>query len=310
LVLLTDTLDGLEQIVEEGSGYLALEPSLRVEDRGKTPDSGTCGNTDELIRDAVEIAMDSRWTLLWKWPRITGDPWIEAAQEILRNEDMGDLPGLMVEGTGAALAADAAFRGIPLHGGAGLNIWNARAVRVLSPAFVSLTLSPELSHEDLTDLVPRSRSSDRHPLLGFPVEGNLEVMVSEDRLAGLLPERRVRSNSRQSIGLRDGTGRIFPVEADTCGRTRILNSVETCLIDQLPALESLGIELLIIDARGRGHRYAREMASIYHEGISLVEAGGDGIPRELGNLREECRKRARGGITHGNFLRGLREEED
>ncbi|MDD1663728.1 MAG: U32 family peptidase, partial [Methanomicrobiales archaeon] len=310
MVLLTDTQDGLAEMVEEGSGYLALEPSLLVEDRGKTPDSGTCGNTDELIRDAVEIAMDSRWTLLWKWPRITADPWIEAAQEILRNEDMRDLPGLMVEGTGAALAADAAIPGLPLHGGAGLNVWNTRAVQVLSRAFHSLTLSPELSYEDLTDLVPRSRISCRHPLLGFPVEGNLEVMVSEDRLTGLLPERRVRNRGGQSVGIRDGTGRIFPVEADTCGRTRILNSVETCLIDQLPALVSLGIDLLVIDARGRGHRYAREMAAIYREGISLVEAGGDGIPRELGNLREECRKRARGGITHGNFLRGLREEEE
>jgi len=262
-----------------------------------------------LIREAAEIARDSRWTLIWKWPRITADPWIEAAQEILRREDMMDLPGLMAEGPGAALAAHAVSPGIPLHGGAGLNVWNARAVQVLSPAFVSLTLSPELSYKDLTDLVPRARISGDHPLLGFPVEGNLEVMVSEDRLASVLPRSRVRNEGRKSIGLRDGTARIFPVDADACGRTRILNSVETCLVDQLPALASLGIDLLGIDARGRGARYGREMAAIYREGISLVESGGVGMSRELGNLREECRERARGGITHGNFLRGLREEE-
>jgi hypothetical protein len=52
------------------------------------------------------------------------------------------------------------------------------------------------------------------------------------------------------------------------------------------------------------------MAAIYREGISLVKSGREGISRELGDLREECRKRARGGITHGNFLRGLREEEE
>jgi putative protease len=309
LVLLTDTLDGLAEIVEEGSGYLALEPSLQAEDPGKTPGYGTCGNTDALIRDATEITRDSRWKLLWKWPRITPDPWIESAQEILRREDMKDLPGLMVEGAGAALAADAAFPGLPLHGGAGLNVWNARTVRILSSTFHSLTLSPELSYRDLTELVTRARSTGEHLLLGLPVQGNLEVMVSEDRLAGLLPGRRLRSKGRQSIGLRDSTARTFPVEADACGRTRILNSVETCLIDQLPALGSLGIDLLVIDARGRGARYGRDMAAIYREGISLVASGGDGIPRGLGDLGEECRKRARGGITHGNFLRGLREDE-
>ncbi|MDD1665043.1 MAG: DUF3656 domain-containing protein, partial [Methanomicrobiales archaeon] len=309
LVLLTDTLDGLDGMVEEGSGYLALEPSHQEGDPGKAIGSGICGNTDELIRDAAEITGGSRWTLLWKWPRITADPWIEAAQETLRREDMKDLPGLLLEGNGPALAAPAAFPGLPLHGGTGLNVWNAGTIHALSPAFRSLTLSPELSYEDLMDLVPRTRSPGQHPLLGFPVQGNLEVMVSEDRLASLLPDRRIRSKGRQSIGLRDGTTRIFPVEADACGRTRILNSVETCLVDELPALGSLGIDLLVIDARGRGARYGREMAAIYREGISLVESEGDGMSRRLGDLREECRRRARGGITHGNFLRGLREED-
>jgi putative protease len=308
IVLLTDTLDGLAEIVAEGSGYLALEPSFQEEGPGKIPESGTCGITDEVIRDAAEITRNSHWQLLWKWPRITPDTWIESAQQILRSENMKALPGVMVEGTGAALAAGAAFPGLPLHGGAGLNVLNAGTVRALSPVFRSLTLSPELSLADLTDLVPLTRIPGRRPLLGFPVEGNLEVMVSEDRLAGLLPGGRVRSRSRRSIGLRDGTARVFPVEADACGRTRILNSVETCLVDQLPALASLGIDLLVIDGRGRGARYGREMAAIYRDAIKLVESGGNGISRGLGDLREECRDRARGGITHGSFLRGLREE--
>jgi putative protease len=311
LVLATDTLDGLAEIVEEGSGYLALEPAFQEEDQGNTPTPPrTCGHESKVIQAAAEIARDSRWTLLWKWPRITADPWIEAAQEILRREDIKDLPGLLVEGTGAALAAAAAVPGLPLHGGTGLNVFNDGTVRALSPAFRSLTLSPELSLSDLTELVRRVGISGQRPLLGFPVEGNLEVMVSEDRLAGLLPAGRDRARGRRSIGLRDGTARIFPVEADACGRTRILNSVETCLVDQLPALGSLGIDLLVIDARGRGGRYAREMAAIYREGISLVESRGGKITRRLGDLREECRSRARGGITHGNFLRGLREEPE
>jgi hypothetical protein len=52
------------------------------------------------------------------------------------------------------------------------------------------------------------------------------------------------------------------------------------------------------------------MAAIYLQGLQIVENGGKRMIRELGGLREECRKRARGGITHGAFLSGLREEEE
>ena len=81
--------------------------------------------------------------------------------------------------------------------------------------------------------------------------------------------------------------------------------METCLIDQLPALSSLGVGLLSIDARGRGPQYGREMAAVYRQAIALGEAGGEQEERGLGDLREECRRLARGGITRGAFLRGL-----
>jgi putative protease len=314
LAVLTDSLDTLAAMVGEGSGIVALEPGLPQETQPvKARSSGACAGVREMVREAMETAAGTRWSFLWKWPRITGDPWLGEASGIIGAAEMAGLPGVMVEGPGAALAARAASPGLPIHGGAGLNAWNALAVRALSRLFSSIILSPELSREDLGDLASRIRGRGNPPLLGFPVQGNLEVMVSEDRLAALLPEARAagrsRGRGRRFTGLRDGTGRIFPVEADCCGRTRILNPVETCLVDQLPALVSTGIGLFSVDARGRGPRYGLEMAAIYREAISVVEAGGAGMDRELDRLREECRMRARGGITHGAFLRGLREED-
>lgn len=310
LVLVTDSREGLERTVEEGSGYLAFEPALSGEvGQGKTERIDLFGEAWRVIREAAGCVEDTGWDLLWKWPRITGDPWIGCLSRISGFPDPGCLSGMMVEGPGAALAVSTAFPGLAVHGGAGLNALNARAVRVLSPLFRSITLSPELSLRDLRELVPRTRVASDPPALGFQVEGNLEVMVSEDRLGSLLPERRGRDRRQPFVGLQDGTSRIFPVGADICGRTRISNSVETCLIDQLPALTSLGIGHLLIDARGRGPRYAPEMAALYRQALSVVEAGGDRMNRELEGLREECRKRARGGITHGALLRGLREDE-
>ncbi|HTY51598.1 MAG TPA: DUF3656 domain-containing protein [Methanomicrobiales archaeon] len=300
--LLTDSREGLDEIVGEGSGYLAFEPV--------SPGSRACDPLVDAVREAAEIVKGTGWTFAWKWPRITPDPWLSAAVGALGSGGPGDLPGAMVDGAGAALALRSAAPGIPIHGGAGLNAWNAGTVRGLGPLFRSLTLSPELSSGDLADLVSRVSGLPDLPLLGFPVQGNLEVMVSEDRLHGLFPEKRMRKGGAEFTGLRDGTGRIFPVGVDVCGRTRIANAVETCLIDQLPVLMSLGIGLLQIDARGRGHRYAMEMAALYNEGISLVQRGGEGSARELEGLREECRERSRGGITRGPFLKGLREDEE
>ncbi|HMK16291.1 MAG TPA: U32 family peptidase, partial [Methanomicrobiales archaeon] len=237
------------------------------------------------------------------------DPWFKGFPTVLQEDGMQGIAGLMLEGAGAARAVFEDFPGLALHGGPGLSAWNARTVQVLAPLFRSITLSPELSLLDLGELVPRMGRAGDSPSPGFLVEGNLEVMVSEDRLAGLLPERRGKTRGLPFTGIEDETSRIFPVATDTCGRTMIANSVETCLIDQLPALASLGIRNYLIDARGRGPRYAGEMAALYGEALSLVGGGEDGSPRRLGELREECRALARGGITRGAFLRGLREED-
>jgi putative protease len=300
----------LQGVTEEGSGLVAFEPSLEPgPPAGTGPALETVGTVFRAVGEAAAMAGGTCWSLLWKWPRITGDSWIDGVRQISGERDGAVTPsGLMVETAGAGLAARGLFPGVPIHGGTGLNVWNARSVQTLASILSSLTLSPELSQQDLTRLMPRARVAVHPPLLGFTVEGNLELAVSEDRLSRLLPGRRLPGRGHRFTGIRDGTSRVFPVEEDACGRTRILNPVETCLVDQLPALSTLGIDLLVIDARGRGPRYAREMAAIYREAMSLVQAGGDGMERGLLNLKEECRNRARGGITRGPFLSGLAEE--
>ncbi|MDD1666623.1 MAG: DUF3656 domain-containing protein [Methanomicrobiales archaeon] len=307
LCILTDTLDGVQGIAEEGSGTIALEPTQEPGSPAGTAFIGDVEGIYRTVREAAAMTRGTGWSLLWKWPRITGDGWIDALTRV-GGEGEEAHPGLMVETVDAAVAARQLFPKVPVHGGPGLNAWNARAVQALAPLLRSVILSPELSLGDLTALLPRIGALAHPPRAGFIVQGNLELMVSEDRLSRLLPKEPLRARGPRFTGIRDGTSRVFPVQEDACGRTRILNPVETCLIDQLPALSSLGIDLLVIDARGRGPRYGREMAAIYRQALSLVQAGGNGVEGGLGDLRDRCRERARGGITRGPFLRGLREE--
>jgi putative protease len=133
------------------------------------------------------------------------------------------------------------------------------------------------------------------PLLEVLVQGNIEAMVTEDRLAATVSDGRF-------LGLRDRRNRVFPLRCDSESRTYIANAVETCLIDHLPRIVGMGIDAVAIDARGRGARYAGDMARLYLTGIEAVGRGDQGM---LDVLKNEVKERALGGITGGHFVRGL-----
>ena len=86
-------------------------------------------------------------------------------------------------------------------------------------------------------------------------------MITED----CLPEpvqhcREGRDNGAGNAfsGIRDATGRIFPIHTDGECRTRIGNAVETCLIDHLPAIRQAGISEVVIDCPRADRRVCRD----------------------------------------------------
>lgn len=256
----------------------------------------------DLIEEAMDICRLRGVELTWKWPRITRRRRLDLASEVLRSSQIDEV---MVEGTGAARAARSARLDIKLSGGLGLNVWNSQTVRQLAPTFDMLTLSPELSGEEMAGLIGRSGSLEDRPRLEVIVQGNLETCVTEDRLVGAALGGPVTEEAgRVFWGIRDATGRTFPLWQDGDGRTRILNSVETSLVNHLPRLLQIGIDSLAIDARQRTERYAREMTAIYGEAV--LAAGGD-EKKDLERLREEAIRRSQGGITAGAFVRGRKE---
>jgi putative protease len=135
------------------------------------------------------------------------------------------------------------------------------------------------------------------------VQGNLEVMVTEDCLLSLAKRK---PDPGDFWGLQDFK-RIFPLRQDE-GKTHIFNSTETCLLDLMPELFRIGLDGIAVDARGRTRKYAREMTEIYLRAIELTSAGSPTLDRDLQALKEDAKARSLGGITTGHFLRGLKEE--
>jgi putative protease len=142
------------------------------------------------------------------------------------------------------------------------------------------------------------------------VQGNIEAMISEDCI--LQPWLQDNANGHDPgnttfSGIRDTTGRIFPVRIDGECRSHIYNAAEICLIDHLPALMEIGIDEVVIDARGRTRTYAGDMTRIYRQAITLAKDHIRHDHHQLEQLKDAVKRRSLGGITTGHFIRGLKE---
>jgi len=215
----------------------------------------------------------------------------------------------MVDNVGTAYALMNLQPEPVLFGSTGLNMFNHMAVCHLSPLFTSLTLSPELSGREIGDLIHAARSRGCRTSFSLIVQGNSEVMVSEDTLLSFSGTGNGNVKGPHSTlfsGIRDKTGHIFPVRIDGECRSHIYNASELCLIDHLPSLMKRGMDEIIIDARGRTRAYAGDMTRIYKNAITLVQNKETG-DHQLEPLKEAVKLRSLGGITAGHYLRGLKE---
>jgi putative protease len=237
--------------------------------------------------------------LIWKWPKITRTDYLEFARMLLNDVEAD---GIMVENVGDVEAVQAAQPKARIYGASGLNVWNHLTIQALAPPLQRLTLSPELSRDQLACTIAAAREQGNVPELELMVQGNLEVMVTEDSLLNLVKRK---PDPGDFWGLQDFK-RIFPLRQDG-GKTHIFNSTETCLLDLMPELFRIGLDGIAVDARGRTRKYAREMTEIYLEAIELTKAGG-ASQEGLQALKERIRPMALGGITYGHFIKGLKDD--
>jgi len=295
------SLEEVKGAVAGGCDRVYLEPSLgrRIKDDGAREDGFT-----KILSEARAICGSKQ--LLWKWPRICRSEFFSLAGRVLAG---AEVDGVMVENVGALQAALECRPAVPIYGGMGLNVCNHLTVQALSPPLSLITLSPELSARQLAAVVSASRFLPQASSLELVVQGSLEVMVAEDCIPCLAGPHAATDDSGQFWGLQD-MRRVFPLQLDDDSRTHIFNSVETCLLDQMPRIAAMGLDGVALDGRGRGEAYAREMTEIYRRAIELTERGGERLEQDLQELKEKVVPLALGGITYGHFVKGLRDEID
>jgi putative protease len=216
----------------------------------------------------------------------------------------------MVENCGAAHALMLSLPAPVLSGSIGLNIFNHEAVRHLSSRFGSVTLSPELSRDEIRLLIHAARLGGCSPSFALIVQGSSEAMVSEDCILQprlLCNGKGGDTDTTAFFGIMDVTGHMFPVRIDGECRSHIYNSAEICLIDHLLSIMQIGINEVVIDARGRTGSYTGEMIRLYREAILLAKKGVRIDDHQFEQLKDAVKHLAVGGITTGHFIRGLKE---
>ena len=295
LAVYANSLETVEGAFEGGCRRIYFEPLLHLGEQGNR-----ANETRKKLEEARAICQSADVELIWKWPKITRADFLEFAR-LLLNDVEAD--GIMVENVGDVEAILAASPKSRIYGATGLNVWNHLTIQALAPPLQRLTLSPELSRDQLACTVAAAREIGGVPELELMVQGNLEVMVTEDCLLSLA---RKKTEPGDFWGLQDFK-RIFPLQMDEDGRTHIFNSTETCLLDLMPELFRIGLDGIAVDARGRTRKYAREMTEIYQKAIEITNAGG-ASQEGLQALKEQIRPMALGGITYGHFIKGLKDE--
>jgi putative protease len=309
LAVYADSIGIAKGAAGAGCDRIYFEPDI-IQDACSCRSMDMMVPVDDQLRSVLAICKKGGIPLVWKLPRILQRPELETILPILSELHGEGLSACMVDSAGAANAVKRTVPEMKICGSAGLNIFNHLAVRNLASRFYLLTISPELSGAEIGDLIRLTRADPSDTRLELIVQGCIEAMVSEDCILQPLltcnSDSPQKSTPRAFCGIRDSTGRIFPVRSDGSCRTHVFNAVETCLIDHIPSLVQMGIDSVAIDARGRTAAYAGQMVQIYRDAISGATLDGMAARERLIPLKKQVKKIALGGITAGHFVKGLK----
>jgi len=306
LTMYINSIETAEAASRAGVDRVYLEPALRPAPPSNEVAFRFKDQTVSALKAARSIAGEAQ--LYWMLPRILRGKTASVIEPVVRELD-GVIDGICLGDVGMALyLAGEGAANLPLHGSSSLNLWNHRALHSFAGIFDSVTASPELSGKDLRTLASIATRMPGALGLEVLVQGNVEVMLTEDCIPTSILGPGAAIQSGESWGLRDSRKRVFPIHVDGERRTHVLNAVELCLVDSIPAIMQMGISSVAIDARYRTPLYVEKMARLYK--LALAQAVREPPPsrKELLALKEEAKALSLGGITAGHYRRGLAED--
>ncbi|GAB4318322.1 MAG: U32 family peptidase [Methanobacteriaceae archaeon] len=266
----------------------------------------------EIFTKIKFLCDDNEAQIVWKWPIINREVFLKFSGELLDSFSSDLIGEIMVGDIGSAYLLSKMKPRISLAAAPELNIWNNWTSNTFSRIFKTVTLSPELSKNDLNGMTKYFNLIKNFNFetikMELLVQGNLETIISEDCLPCTMPDSEDGKKitvPQKFLGLRDVKNHLFPFYLDLECRTHILNSVELCLIDYIALFKEWNVDGLVIDARNRSGNYVRDILSIYGNAVNQLNHG-ELSSKNIKNMKNQIKKRSLGGITKSNFLRDVR----
>lgn len=236
---------------------------------------------ESLGLDFLDDIKVADW-LVVELPRITTSAFFRLAGERLSSHE----GAFMVH----SLGAKRYLGGKAKYGGFSLNMANSASAAHLSKSFEAVEASPETSRDELSAIAH---------VIGtwVAVQGNQEVMVSEDCITAA--DGSCALCERGRFAVKDQKGFEFPVVQDADCRAHIFNSAETCLVDSVAELASIGVSGFVLNLQLRDGISALEMTRLYRKILKYVLDGG-AVPKALVN---EVREISGPRVTRGRYAR-------
>jgi len=303
-----DSIESLKGALEGGVKRVYYEPEIKINGPSRCDSQNKELSSDEKrqissqLNNALKLCQEFNAKLIWKWPQITHDNLIKDYKDILGSCNC--LEEIMVDGLGAGESLKSVPE-IKISCSAGFNVWNRETVTNISNAYDTITPSSELSRDDLKILVTTSRLRGAENPFEIIVQGNVDTLISRDCLLKIVKKLHINIED-EFWGIEDEKKHIFPIKIDINGNTHVLNSVEICLLDHITELIEMGVNGLILDMRNKGYGYSKGISSIYNGYLDQIEMGKN-TKISVNKLKTKIKTISTGGITTGNYLKGVKD---
>lgn len=201
-----------------------------------------------FIKKAYERSYDKDYELIWKWPDITHDKLIKSLNKVR---------GILNKMNYNLDIMSNSFNG--KYGFYSMNITNNETISSLKN-YEILTLSPELSKKDYTDIIKHCRYPHKIEIL---VQGSVELMKTR---YPLLYDAEVKKNYENY--LIDKKNNRYPIHKSISSQElTIFDASELSLINEITYLKSINYSNFAIDGRYKNDDYYK-MIDIYNNVIN------------------------------------------
>lgn len=234
----TNKLEDLEKIKNVERVYLEIPPEYNKKDSRIN-----ISYIVKFIEKALEISKDKNYKLIWKWPDIAHDNLLNSL-----NKAKGILKKLNYEIEIMSPNYNCEY------GPYSLNITNSATVNSLKN-YKIVTLSPELSKEDLANIMENCQENSKVEIL---VQGSVELMKSRNNIF----------KQNKNLKLIDSKNNKYPIYNNLSNEEIIIfNSHDLSLLEEISYLKSINLVNFSIDGRWRDDNYLK-MIEIYYNAIN------------------------------------------